>query len=438
MIERYTRPEMGRLWSEENRFRTWLEIELAVCRALARRGRIPPEDLQAIESRAAFDIGRIAQIEAEVRHDVIAFLTNVAEHVGPAARHIHRGLTSSDVVDTALSLLLVRAADRLLGGLDALLQVLRRQAHAHRGTWMVARTHGVHAEPYTLGLKFASWYAEARRNRERLLRAREGVRYGKLSGAVGTYAHLEPEVEAEVLAELGLEPEPVATQVVPRDRHAQYLAALAVLAAGLERIALEIRHLQRTEVREVEEPFAPGQKGSSAMPHKRNPVGCENICGLARLVRSSLHAALENIPLWHERDIAHSSVERVILPDCTILCDFMLHRMREILEGLQVYPERMRQTLEGTGGLVFSQSVLLALTDAGFAREDAYRIVQRHAMAAWAGEGNFRELLAADAEVQRALSPETLAACFDPARLLERVDAIYARVFGPEEREGRS
>jgi adenylosuccinate lyase len=429
VIERYTRKEVGALWSEQAKFESWLEVELAVCEVLTTRGIVPQAEMGVIREKAAFDLRRIDEIEATVGHDVIAFLTSVAEHVGPASRHIHYGLTSSDVTDTAQALRMVRAVDMLLAGQDKLLDVLERRAREHRDTVMVGRTHGIHAEPYTLGLKFASWYAEARRNRDRLATAREEIRYGKISGSVGTYAHLGPEVEAAVMERLGLLPEPVSTQVVPRDRHAVLLAVLGVLASSLDRIATEIRHLQRSDVREVEEPFGRGQKGSSSMPHKRNPVKCENVSGLARLVRSHVQAALENVPLWHERDISHSSNERVILPDATISCDFMLARMTSILDGLLVYPERMRQNMEITRGLVFSQAVLLSLTAAGLTREEAYEIVQRNAMRTWAGEGTFRELLEQDAELTRALSTKELDRCFDPARFLDEVDTIFERVF---------
>jgi adenylosuccinate lyase len=431
VIARYTRDEMGALWTDEARYRTWLAVEVAVTDALARRGFVPRADAEAIHARLpdALDPARIAAIEAEVKHDVIAFVTSVAERIGPAGRHLHFGLTSSDVVDTALAMTLVRAADVLLAGIDRLLAVLERQARAHKDTVMVGRTHGIHAEPYTLGLKFVSWHLEARRNRERLAAAREEVRSGKLSGAVGTYAHLDPGVEAEVLAVLGLRPEPLATQVIPRDRHASFVAALGVLASSLDRIATEIRHLQRTDVREVEEPFAKGQKGSSAMPHKRNPIGCENVSGLARLVRSYVQAALENVPLWHERDISHSSVERVALPDATILCDFMLHRMAGILDGLLVYPDRMAENLARMKGLVFSQAVLLALNAAGLPRERAYEIVQRSAMRVWEGAGGLHDLLSADPDVRAVLSEADLAACFDARRTLRHVDVIYERAF---------
>jgi len=404
-------------------------VELAATETLAARGLVPGGDLATIKAKAGFDLDRIAAIEAEVKHDVIAFLTSVAEKVGPAARHIHFGLTSSDVVDTAQALLLVEACDLLLAGVDGLLTVLKRRAIEHKGTVMVGRTHGIHAEPYTLGLKFVGWSLEMQRNRARLAAAREEVRFGKMSGAVGTYAHLDPSIEAEVMAKLGLNGEPLATQVIPRDRHAALAAVLGILASSLDRIATEIRHLQRTDVREVEEPFAKGQKGSSAMPHKRNPIGCENVSGLARVVRAHVQAALEDIPLWHERDISHSSVERVILPDATILVDYMLHRMTGILDGLHVYPERMKENMGRMKGLVFSQAVLLALSAAGLTREQAYEIVQRNAMKVWEGKGTFRELLATDAELAAALSPAELAACFDASRTLRHVDAIYARAF---------
>jgi adenylosuccinate lyase len=429
MIPRYTRAEMAALWSDEEKYRAWLRVELATTEALASRGLVPADDLAAIRAKAAFDVARIAAIEAEVKHDVIAFLTSVAEHVGPASRHIHHGLTSSDVVDTAQALLLVRACDLLLAGLDGLLAVLKRRAIEHKHTVMVGRTHGIHAEPYTLGLKFVGWHLEMTRNRDRLTIAREEIRFGKLSGAVGTYAHLDPTVEAEVMAKLGLRGEPLATQVIPRDRYAALVSCLGILASSLDRIATEIRHLQRTDVRELEEPFAKGQKGSSSMPHKRNPIGCENISGLARLVRAYVQAALEDIPLWHERDISHSSVERVMLPDATTLCDYMLNRMTGILDGLHVYPDRMAENMGRMKGLVFSQAVLLALASAGLSRETAYEIVQRVAMAVWEGKGSFQDLLAADPSVAAALPPAALAACFDPKRSLKHVDTIYARAF---------
>jgi len=430
VIPRYTRPEMGALWTEEARYGAWLEVELAVCEARAARGLVPAEDMAVLREKAAFDPARIAAIEAEVKHDVIAFVTSIAEKVGPSSRHVHYGLTSSDVVDTALALQLVRASDLLLRDLDRVLAVLKRQALAHKDTVMVGRTHGIHAEPYSFGLKFAGWYGEGQRNKIRLETAREEIRVGKLSGAVGTYSQLDPEIEAEVMARLRLRVEPLATQVIPRDRHAHFVATLGIVASSVDRIATEIRHLQRTDVREVEEPFGKGQKGSSSMPHKRNPVGAENLCGLARLVRAHVQAALEDVPLWHERDISHSSVERVILPDATILVDYMLHRVTGILDGLLVYPERMRENLDRMKGLVYSQTVLSALTRAGMTREDAYAAVQRQAMRVWAGEGALQELLAGDPEVARALPATDLAACFDPARTLRHVDEIYRRLFG--------
>ena len=428
MIDRYTRPEMGNIWTDRARLDSWLEVELAVCEVLTERGVIPEEDMRTIREKADFDVERIHEIEAEVGHDVIAFLTAVAEKVGPASRHIHYGLTSSDVVDTAQALRCGRSCDQLLVRLDAMLPVLERQARAHRHTVMVGRTHGIHAEPYTLGLKFVSWFAEASRNRERLVAVRDEINRGSISGAVGTYAHLGPDIEADVLAKLGLQPEPVATQVIPRDRYAMLMSVLGVIGSSLDRIATEIRHLQRSDVREVEEPFRAGQKGSSAMPHKRNPIKCENVSGLARIVRSNVQAALENVPLWHERDISHSSVERVIVADSFILCDFMLARMTRVLEDLHVYPERMQTNMEITRGLVFSQAVLLALTRAGLTREASYAIVQRNAMRCWGGEGSFRELLEADPELTAALEPAAVEACFDPARLLANVDAIFDRV----------
>jgi adenylosuccinate lyase len=423
---------MGALWSDESKYRAWLAVELAATEALASRGIVPAEDLRTIREKAAFDVSRIEEVEAQVKHDVIAFLQSVAEKVGPASRHVHYGLTSSDVVDTGLALQLVKACDLLLGGVDGLLAVLERQAHAHKATVMVGRTHGIHAEPYTLGLKFVGWHAEMRRSRARLADAREQIRFGKLSGAVGTYAHLDPSVEADVMKSLSLNSEPLATQVIPRDRHAALIAVLAILASSCDRIATEIRHLQRTDVREVEEPFAKGQKGSSSMPHKRNPIGCENVSGLARVVRAHVQAALEDIPLWHERDISHSSVERVILPDATILVDYMLHRMTGILDGLHVYPERMKENMDRMKGLVFSQAVLLALAASGLTREQAYEIVQRNAMKVWDGKGGLHELLAADPDVSRVLTPDALAACFDAARTLRHVDAIYARAFSAD------
>jgi len=428
MIPRYSRPAMTRLWEDRTRLDLWLRIEVLACEAWAKLGEIPAEALRAIQGRAGYDPERVATIEREVKHDVVAFLTAVAERVGPAARYIHRGLTSSDVLDTALAVQMRDAADLLLEALDTLRAALRRLALAHKDTLMVGRTHGVHAEPITFGLKVARWYAEMGRNRERLLQARAAAAVGKVSGAVGTFAHVPPAVEEYVCQRLGLTPEPVSSQVVPRDRHAQYLLALALAGAALENAALEIRHLQRTEVLEAEEPFTEGQKGSSAMPHKRNPVGSEQICGLSRLLRTNAFAALENVALWHERDISHSSVERVILPDSTILLDYLLHRFTEIVEGLRVYPERMRENLERSAGLLASQRILLALTDKGLSREEAYGLVQGHAMRAREEGADFPALLRADPEVRRHLSEGEIAACCTLEPTVAQVDTLFGRV----------
>ncbi len=428
MIERYTRPEMGALWSRAEKYAAWLKVELAVCEAYARRGHIPPDALARINAKARVDASRIDAIEARVRHDVIAFLTHLEEVLGADSRYVHVGLTSYDVVDTALALLLQQASDLLIQGQERLQTVLRDLALKHKDTLAVGRTHGVHAEPITFGLKAAVWYAEAGRNLERLRRAKETVRVGKISGAVGTFAHVDPDVEAEVCRALGLEPAPISTQVIQRDRHAELCATLAVAAASLETIAVEIRTLQRTEILEAEEPFVEGQKGSSAMPHKRNPVAAEQICGLARVVRANALAALENVALWGERDISHSSVERVILPDSTILLDYMLHQMVRVLEGLEVYPERMRENFERSHGLVYSQRVLLKLAEKGMPRQQAYDLVQKNAMTAWREQKGFEELLAKDPEVMARLTPDELKACFDPAWYLRNVDAIYRRL----------
>jgi adenylosuccinate lyase len=419
---------MARLWTSEAKYDNWLRVELAVCEVYARRGVIPGEALNRIKAKATVDARRIDEIEATTRHDVIAFLTNLQESIGADSRYVHIGMTSSDVLDTALALSLQQAAALILAGLERLRAAVRSLALAHKATLCVGRSHGIHAEPMTFGLKAALWYAEAGRNLERVRRARETVRVGKISGAVGTFAHIDPDVEEEACHLLGLEPAPVSSQIVQRDRHAELMAALAIVAASLEKIAVEIRSLQRTEVGEVEEPFAEGQKGSSAMPHKRNPVGSENITGLARLVRGNAGAALENVALWHERDISHSSVERVILPDSTILVDYMLHRLSGILEDLRVYPDRMRENIERSFGLMYSQRVLLRLTESGLARQAAYEIVQRNAMRAWGERRSFRELLAADPEVTARLAPAALGECFDPAWYLRNVDAIYRRL----------
>ena len=430
MIPRYSRPEMARVWSEENRYRIWFEIEAHACDAQAELGIIPESAARAVWQRGAFEIERIDEIERETRHDVLAFLTNLAEHVGPEARFVHQGMTSSDVLDTCLAVQLKEAADVLLADLDALLAVLKRRAFEYKLTPVVGRSHGIHAEPTTFGLKLAGHYAEFARSRARLAAARKEVATCAISGAVGTFANIDPRVEAHVAKKLGLEPEPISTQVIPRDRHAQFFMTLALIAAAVERLATEIRHLQRTEVGEAEEYFAPGQKGSSAMPHKRNPVLAENLTGLARLVRSAVVPALENVALWHERDISHSSVERMIGPDATVTLDFALSRLAGIIDELIVYPDNMRKNLDRLGGLVHSQRVLLALTQKGAAREDAYRLVQRNAMKAWAGEGDFLNLLKTDKDVRKHLSEAELAYNFDLDFHFAHIDAIFRRVFG--------
>jgi adenylosuccinate lyase len=435
MIPRYTRPDMARIWAPETRFSIWFEIEAHAASAMAELGLIPKEAARTIwekGSEAVFDVARIDAIEREVKHDVIAFLTHLAEHVGPEARFVHMGLTSSDILDTAFNIQLVRAADLLAADLDALLAALKRRAFEHRLTPTIGRSHGIHAEPTTFGLKLAYAYAEFQRAKARLAHARAEVATCAISGAVGTFANVDPRVEAYVAQKLGLEPEPVSTQVIPRDRHAMYFATLAVIASSLERLAIEVRHLQRTEVLEAEEFFSEGQKGSSAMPHKRNPVLTENITGLARMVRSYALPALENVALWHERDISHSSVERMIGPDATVTLDFALARMAGVIEKLVVYPESMQRNLDRLGGLVHSQRVLLALVDKGVSREDAYRLVQRNAMRVWQEGGDFLALLKADPEVSKALSAAELQALFDLAYHTRHVDDIFARVFAVE------
>jgi adenylosuccinate lyase len=427
MIERYSRPAMARIWSQEAKYEAWLKVELAVCEVYAKRGVIPAEALGRIKAGARVDAARIDEIESRTRHDVIAFLTNLEESIGADSRYVHIGMTSSDILDTALALQLQQACDVLLADLERFRRALRALALAHKDTLCVGRSHGIHAEPMVFGLKPALWYAEAGRNIERLERAREAVRVGKISGAIGTFAHVDPDVEEEVCRLLGLAADPISTQVVQRDRHAELCAVLAIIAASLEKVAVEIRSLQRTEILEAEEPFAEGQKGSSSMPHKRNPVGSENVSGLARLVRTNALASLENVALWHERDISHSSVERVILPDSTILVDYMLHRMTGIIEGLQVYPERMRENMERSYGLMYSQRVLHKLLDTGLPRQHAYEIVQRNAMRAWRERTAFRALLEADPEITERLQLADLAACFEPAWYLRNVDAIYRR-----------
>ena len=428
MIDRYTRAEMGRIWSEESKYQAWLRVELAVCEAYTRRGRIPADAMGRIRGKARVDIARILAIQERVKHEMIALLTSLEEQLGEDSRFVHIGLTTNDVWDTATALQLRAAVDLLIAGQQRLQRALGTLAVLHKDTLTIGRTHGVHAEPTSFGLKAAVWYAEAGRNLERLQRARATISVGKLSGAVGNFAHVEPELEVEVCRELGLEAAPVSTQIVQRDRHAEFCAMLAVTAASLEKIALEVRGLQRTEVLEAQEPFGEGQKGSSAMPHKRNPELAERICGLARLVRTNALAALENVALWHERDISHSSVERVILPDSTILLDYLLDLTAFIVEGLDVDPGRMAENLDKSYGLVYSQRVLLKLTDAGLARQVAYEIVQRNAMRAWRERRSFLELLAAEPEVSGRLTADELKACFDPAWYLRHVDAIFKRV----------
>ena len=430
MIPRYSRPEMSAVWEAENRYRIWLEIEAHAADALAELGTIPKSAAAAIRAKGGFDVARIDEIEREVKHDVIAFLTSLAEHVGPEARFAHQGMTSSDVLDTCLAVQLKQASDILLRDIDGLLTALKRRAFEHKLTVTIGRSHGIHAEPTTLGLKFAGHYAEFQRNRARLEQARAEIATCAISGSVGTFANIDPAVERHVAKAMGLSVEPVSTQIIPRDRHAQFFATLAVIAGGIERLATEIRHLQRTELREAEEYFSPGQKGSSSMPHKRNPVLSENLTGLARLVRGAVMPALENMALWHERDISHSAVERVIAPDTTIALDFALARLTGLIDKLVVYPEAIRANLERLGGLVHSQRVLLALTQAGMSRELAYRAVQRNAMPVWEGKGHFAELLKHDPEVARYLTATAIDTLFDDTYHLKHVETIFQRVFG--------
>jgi adenylosuccinate lyase len=421
---------MSRLWSDESRFGAWLKVEIAATEVLTERGVVPEEALAAIKEKARFDVARIDAIEKEVQHDVIAFVSAVAENVGPHGRWIHFGLTSSDVVDTALSMLMRDACDMILGDLEALMAAVKDRAYQHKNDACIGRTHGVHAEPMTFGLKLAMWHSELQRDRVRLRAAREAIAVGKLSGAVGTFSHLPPEFESAVCERIGLRPAPIATQVIQRDRHAQVMTALAVLGGSLETFATEIRALQKTEFREVEEPFGAKQKGSSAMPHKRNPVGCEQITGLARVVRANAVAALEDIALWHERDISHSSVERVIVPDSFLALDHMLRRFTDIVQGMNVNAERMKRNLDSSRGLVFSGQLLLELTAKGMRREDAYRVVQGHAMEAWKAEGDFAQRIRDDKEIRGILSDAEIAEVFRLERYLGHVDAIFARVFG--------
>jgi adenylosuccinate lyase len=434
MISRYSRPEMSAIWSPETKYRIWFEIEAHALDGMARIGAVPQSAADTVRkkgNKAVFDIARIDEIERETRHDVIAFLTHAAELIGPEARHLHQGMTSSDVLDTCFSIQLTRAADLLIADVDALLVALRRRAFEYKDTPTIGRSHGIHAEPTTFGLKLAGAYAEFDRAKGRLLAAREEVATAAISGAIGTFANVDPRVEEHVARALGLRPEPISTQVIPRDRHAMFFATLGVVASSVERLATEVRHLQRSEVGEVEEYFAPGQKGSSAMPHKRNPVLSENLTGLARLVRGMVTPALENVALWHERDISHSSVERVIGPDATIALDFALARLAGMIDKLVVYPERMQANLDRLGGVIHSQRVLLALTDRGMSREDAYAVVQRNAMQAWAGKGEFAALLKKDKAVTGRLKAAEIDTLFDIGYHLKSVDAIFQRVFAP-------
>ncbi len=430
MIKRYTREAMGRIWTEENKFQTWLLVEILVCEALAKIGQIPKKASQNIRKNARFSVERINAIEAESKHDVIAFLTNVEETVGSNARYIHFGLTSSDILDTAMAVRLREAARLILKECDRLLRALKRKAMVHKDTVMVGRSHGIHAEPITFGLKLALWYNEMQRNHRRMEQAMETIGVGKISGAVGTYANISPEVEVYVCRKLRLQPAAISNQIIQRDRYAEYFTTLAIIASTIEKMAIEVRHLQRTEVVEAEEYFSKGQKGSSAMPHKRNPIGCENLSGLARLVRSNAAAAMNNIPLWHERDISHSSVERVIAPDSTILIDYMLSRMTEIIRNLVVYPKRMQQNLELTKGLIFSQQILLALAKRGVSRQAAYNMVQKQAMRAWKKKKDFKELVLNDSDIRNYLRPQEIETLFDAKAQLRHVNTIFARIFG--------
>ena len=430
MIKRYTRKPMGDIWTEENKYRTWLKVEIAACRAMAEAGKIPQSALDVICARADFSVDRIEAIEAETRHDVIAFLTSVAEFVGPDSRYIHLGLTSSDVLDTSMACLLKQAGEMILEDCDRLMIAIKTRALEHKETVMIGRSHGIHAEPITFGLKLAVWYDEMRRNRVRMERAVETISVGKISGAVGTFANISPAVEARVCRILDLKPAPASTQIIQRDRYAEYFTTLAIMASSVEKMAIEIRHLQRTEVLEAEEYFSSGQKGSSSMPHKRNPIGSENLCGLARVVRANALASLENVPLWHERDISHSSVERVIAPDSTILMDYMLNRLTGLIANLLVYPERMKENLNRMKGLVFSQQILLALAEAGISREDAYRLVQFQAMTVWQENVDFQTLILNDPRISEVLGQEKIKEIFDLNYHLKYINDIFDRVFG--------
>jgi adenylosuccinate lyase len=430
MIPRYTRPEMGRIWTEENKFNKWLQIEILACEALAEMGEIPPEALREIKEKGRFDIARVVELETVTKHDVVAFLTALSEHVGEASRYIHFGLTSSDILDTSLALLLKEASEQIIEDIRKLLSVIREKAFTYKDTVMIGRSHGIHAEPITFGLKMALWHDEMGRNLARMERAKEAISYGKISGAVGTFAHVSPFVEEYVCRKCGLKPAPISTQIIQRDHHAEFFTTLAIIASCIEKFAIEVRHLQRTEVLEAEEFFSKGQKGSSAMPHKRNPVLSENLSGLARLVRAHSLAALENIPLWHERDISHSSVERVIAPDSTILLDYMLHRFTTIIDKLLVYPNNMMTNLEKTRGLIYSERLLLELTKKGGSREEAYAMVQRNAMKVWEEGTDFKQEVLKDREVMGLLSREEIDECFDLRGHLGHIDDIFERVFG--------
>lgn len=428
MINRYTRPEMGKIWTEENKFQTWLDIEILACEAQAELGVIPKEAVKFIRDKAKFDVKRIDEIEAEVKHDVIAFLTNVGEYVGHESRFIHLGMTSSDILDTGLSLQMKQSADLLLKDLSELKDVLAKRAKEFKYTVMIGRTHGIHAEPITFGLKLALWYDETKRNIKRLEQAKETISYGQISGAVGTYEHLDPFVERYVCEKLGLKPAPISTQILQRDLHAEFLTTIAIIGSSLEKFATEIRHLQKTEVLEVEEYFSKGQKGSSAMPHKRNPITCERVAGLARVLRGNAQAAMENISLWHERDITHSSVERIIIPDSCILLDYMLGLITDIIDKLIVYPKNMQRNIDLTHGLIFSQEVLLALTKKGMKREDAYSLVQKYAMEVWQSKRNFKEVLKSDSNIMKYLNEKELDELFDLKKSIRNVDYIFNRI----------
>jgi adenylosuccinate lyase len=430
MIPRYTRPEMGKIWTDQRKFETWLQIELVVCEALSQLGQIPAEVVREIKEKASFDIHHIDEIEKVTKHDVLAFLTNVGESIGPLSRYLHYGLTSSDILDTSLALLLKEASELILQDIHRLLEALKKKAFQYKETLMIGRSHGIHAEPITFGLKMTLWYDEMKRNLVRMQRAKETVSVGKISGAVGTFAHIPPSIEEFVCARLGLKPAPISTQIVQRDHHAEFFTTLAIIASSIEKFSVELRHLQRTEVLEAEEFFSKGQKGSSAMPHKRNPISSENLSGLARLVRSYSLAALENIPLWHERDISHSSVERVIAPDATILIDYMLNRLTSLIENLIVYPENMRANMEKMGGLIFSESILLQLTKKGLSREQAYGVVQRNAMRVWEEGEDFKTLLSQDETINRLITQKELDVLFDVRNHLKHVEDIFQRIFG--------